>query len=48
MCGSSGAHVDGSPGAAPSAENPYWAANGGIAFPDPDGWIVMLVPRPVF
>lgn len=72
-------HVDGSPGAAPSAENllvlyfdgaapmfdvverlgefgvepvsvenPYWAANGGMAFPDPDGWIVMLVPRPVF
>ncbi|MFE5476993.1 VOC family protein [Nocardia sp. NPDC056541] len=29
-------------------ENPYWAANGGMAFPDPDGWIVMLVPRPVF
>lgn len=30
------------------AENPYWATNGGMAFPDPDGWIVMLVPRPVF
>ncbi|MFC6013613.1 VOC family protein [Nocardia lasii] len=72
-------HVDGSPGAAPSAENllvlyfdgaeamgeavrrliafgvepveaenPYWAATGGVGFPDPDGWIVMLVPQPVF
>ncbi|MFX0579793.1 VOC family protein [Nocardia nepalensis] len=72
-------HVDGSPGAAPSAENllvlyfstetqmydvaqrlgefgvepvpaenPYWAANGGLTFPDPDGWRVVLMPRPVF
>lgn len=72
-------YVDGSPGAAPSAENllvlyfstdaqmydvaerlgefgvepvrpenPYWAANGGLAFPDPDGWLVVLMPRPVF
>ncbi|NUP28073.1 MAG: VOC family protein [Nocardia sp.] len=29
-------------------ENPYWAAHGAIAFPDPDGWQVVLVPRPVF
>ncbi len=29
-------------------ENPFWEANGGKAFPDPDGWIVMLVPQPVF
>ncbi|MFD8100451.1 VOC family protein [Nocardia fluminea] len=29
-------------------DNPYWAANGGRAFPDPDGWIVVLMPRPVF
>ncbi|MFI2476265.1 VOC family protein [Nocardia xishanensis] len=31
-----------------SVENPYWADNGGLAFPDPDGWLVMLMPRPVF
>ncbi|NKY60689.1 VOC family protein [Nocardia flavorosea] len=31
-----------------ATENPYWAANGAIAFPDPDGWQVVLVPRPVF
>lgn len=72
-------HVDGSPGAAPSAENllvlyfsdaarmsevarrltefgvesveaenPYWVANGGLTFPDPDGWRVVLMPGPVF
>ncbi|MFR9752925.1 VOC family protein [Nocardia sp. 004] len=72
-------HVDGSPGAAPSAENllvlyfeserhrdevagrlgafgvepvsaenPFWAANGGVTFPDPDGWRIVLMPRPVF
>ncbi|MBN6039603.1 VOC family protein [Amycolatopsis sp. 195334CR] len=29
-------------------ENPYWAENGALAFPDPDGWLVVLVPRPVF
>ncbi|MGA6206477.1 VOC family protein [Nocardia testacea] len=29
-------------------ENPYWAAQGALAFPDPDGWQVVLVPRPVF
>ncbi|WP_433659930.1 VOC family protein [Nocardia sp. CA-128927] len=72
-------HVDGSPGAAPSAENllvlyfsdaaqmsdvarrltefgveqvaaanPYWVANGGLTFPDPDGWRVVVMPQPVF
>ncbi|WP_454199982.1 VOC family protein [Nocardia sp. Marseille-Q1738] len=30
------------------AENPFWAANGGLTFPDPDGWRVVLMPRPVF
>lgn len=29
-------------------ENPFWAEHGGLAFADPDGWLVMLVPRPVF
>ncbi|WP_328387293.1 VOC family protein [Nocardia sp. NBC_00416] len=36
-------------GAEPVAtENPYWADHGALAFPDPDGWQVVLVPRPVF
>ncbi|MEU2092636.1 VOC family protein [Nocardia beijingensis] len=30
------------------AENPFWPANGGLTFPDPDGWRVVLMPRPVF
>jgi catechol 2,3-dioxygenase-like lactoylglutathione lyase family enzyme len=30
------------------AENPYWEANGGITFPDPDGWRVVLMPKAVF
>ncbi|WP_344587956.1 VOC family protein [Actinomadura vinacea] len=30
------------------AENPYWAANGALTFADPDGWRVVLVPKPVF
>ncbi|WP_378743288.1 VOC family protein [Nocardia brasiliensis] len=30
------------------AENPYWTANGGLTFPDPDGWGVVLMPRTVF
>lgn len=34
--------------AAVALDNPYWGANGGTAFPDPDGWIVVLMPRPVF
>jgi hypothetical protein len=41
-------HVDGSPGPAPSRENPYWAGVGALTFADPDGWRVVLVPRPVF
>ncbi|KAA9165597.1 VOC family protein [Amycolatopsis acidicola] len=27
-------------------ENPYWAENGALGFADPDGWLVVLVPRP--
>ena len=30
------------------AENPYWAAAGAMTFEDPDGWRVVLVPKPVF
>ena len=30
------------------AENPYWARVGALTFEDPDGWRVVLVPRPVF
>jgi GNAT superfamily N-acetyltransferase len=70
------AHVDGTPGAAPTPENllvlyldearfdaavprlrvrhaavalenPYWAEHGAVAFKDPDGWRVVLVPGPV-
>ena len=26
------------------AENPYWTRRGAIAFPDPDGWVVILAP----
>jgi hypothetical protein len=29
-------------------ENPYWAEHGALAFADPDGWLVVLVPKPVF
>jgi catechol 2,3-dioxygenase-like lactoylglutathione lyase family enzyme len=25
-------------------ENPYWAERGAAAFPDPDGWVVLLAP----
>lgn len=28
-------------------ENPYWTDNGGVAFEDPDGWRIVLMPRPV-
>jgi catechol 2,3-dioxygenase-like lactoylglutathione lyase family enzyme len=28
------------------AENPYWPQNGGITFEDPDGWRIVLMPRP--
>ncbi len=30
------------------AENPFWADNGGVLFPDPDWWRVALMPRPVY
>ena len=30
------------------AENPYWAGVGALTFEDPDGWRVVLAPRPVF
>ncbi|WP_067666235.1 VOC family protein [Nocardia miyunensis] len=29
------------------AENPYWAGVGALTFEDPDGWRVVLVPKPV-
>lgn len=29
-------------------ENPYWTGVGALTFADPDGWRVVLVPRPVF
>jgi len=28
-------------------ENPYWTAVGAMTFADPDGWRVVLVPKPV-
>ena len=31
-----------------TAENPYWATAGAFTFEDPDGWRVVLVPKPVF
>ena len=31
-----------------AAENPYWTSNGAITVEDPDGWRVVLAPRPVF
>ena len=30
------------------SENPYWKTHGGITFEDPDGWHLVLMPRPVF
>jgi catechol 2,3-dioxygenase-like lactoylglutathione lyase family enzyme len=30
------------------AENPYWASVGAMTFEDPDGWRVVLVPKPIF
>ena len=72
-------HVEGSPGAAPSAENllvlyfgsaadrdgvvhrlrdlghrmvvaenPFWEKAGAVTVEDPDGWRVVLAPRPVY
>ncbi|KJF21235.1 VOC family protein [Rhodococcus sp. AD45-ID] len=29
------------------SENPYWIENGGMTFEDPDGWRLVLMPRPV-
>jgi catechol 2,3-dioxygenase-like lactoylglutathione lyase family enzyme len=29
------------------AENPYWTNTGALTFEDPDGWRVVLAPRPV-
>ncbi|MET0993458.1 MAG: VOC family protein, partial [Mycobacterium sp.] len=29
------------------AENPYWEENAGMTFEDPDGWRLVLMPRPV-
>jgi catechol 2,3-dioxygenase-like lactoylglutathione lyase family enzyme len=29
-------------------ENPFWTDNGGLTFVDPDGWRLVLMPRPVF
>ncbi|MGU3433070.1 VOC family protein [Actinomycetes bacterium M1A6_2h] len=26
--------------------NPYWEDNGAVLYEDPDGWLVVLVPRP--
>ncbi|NEW41414.1 VOC family protein [Nocardia cyriacigeorgica] len=31
-----------------AAENPYWDGVGALTFEDPDGWRVVLVPKPVF
>ena len=31
-----------------AAENPFWATAGALTFEDPDGWRVVLVPKPVF
>lgn len=28
------------------AENPYWPEHGALTFADPDGWRVVLVPKP--
>ncbi|UXA20468.1 VOC family protein [Mycobacterium sp. SMC-4] len=29
------------------ADNPYWERTGALTFEDPDGWRVVLAPRPV-
>lgn len=28
-------------------DNPWWRENGALAFSDPDGWRVVLMPKPV-
>lgn len=30
------------------AENPYWSASGAVTVADPDGWRVVLMPKPGF
>jgi catechol 2,3-dioxygenase-like lactoylglutathione lyase family enzyme len=30
-----------------SLDNPWWGRHGAIAFPDPDGWRVVLMPKVV-
>ena len=29
------------------ADNPYWVSTGALTFEDPDGWRIVLAPRPV-
>jgi len=29
-------------------ENPYWAESGAVTIPDPDGWNIVLMPKPGF
>ncbi len=29
------------------ADNPYWGRTGALTFEDPDGWRIVLAPRPV-
>ncbi len=28
-------------------ENPWWRENGALAFSDPDGWRIVLMPKPI-
>jgi catechol 2,3-dioxygenase-like lactoylglutathione lyase family enzyme len=28
-------------------DNPWWRENGALAFPDPDGWQLVLMPKPI-
>lgn len=38
----------GSAGHAPvELDNPWWRDNGALAFSDPDGWRVVLMPKPI-
>ena len=30
------------------AENPFWEKTGAVTVEDPDGWRVVLAPRPVY
>lgn len=29
-------------------ENPYWSEHGAVTIPDPDGWRIVLMPKPGF